>query len=75
MRVGLTTLLVFDSLYVHGLSDVGFEYITERHIADICAANIRRYKSQYPIQRNRSSLSELLMSFFDKVILSLDLLH
>ncbi|OAY83472.1 protein HESO1-like [Ananas comosus] len=44
----------------------GFEYITERHIADICAANIRRYKSQYPIQRNRSSLSELLMSFFDK---------
>nr|CAD1822107.1 unnamed protein product [Ananas comosus var. bracteatus] len=66
MLVGLTILLVFDSLYVHGLSDVGFEYITERHIADICAANIRRYKSQYPIQRNRSSLSELLMSFFDK---------
>lgn len=75
MLVEVTIVLVFNRLYVHGLSDEGLEYITERQIADICAANIRRYKSQYPIRRNKSSLSELLVSFFDKVISSHDLLH
>lgn len=44
----------------------GIRFLTERHIEDVCAANITRFKSQGFGWRNQSSLSELLITFFEK---------
>ncbi|XP_008777465.1 protein HESO1 isoform X2 [Phoenix dactylifera] len=44
----------------------GMRFLTERGIEDVCATNITRFRSQSFRQRNQSSLSELLVSFFEK---------
>ncbi|KAG1365834.1 protein HESO1 [Cocos nucifera] len=45
----------------------GTRFLTERHIQDACATNIARFRSQNFRRRNQSSLSELLISFFEKI--------
>ncbi|KAJ8484782.1 hypothetical protein OPV22_017267 [Ensete ventricosum] len=39
---------------------------SERHVEDVCAANIERFGSRNFRRRNQSSLGQLLVSFFDK---------
>lgn len=52
-------------IYDGNLSEITGTWSTlERQIEDTCAANIARFKSFR--QRNRSTLCELLISFFDK---------
>lgn len=46
----------------------GLRVDTERHIAETCVANIERIKRAYSMRpKNRSSLSELFVSFLGKV--------
>lgn len=47
---------------------VGVRKTAEESIAQVTAANIARFKSGTAKSANRSSLSELLVSFFAKVI-------
>ncbi|KAM0953490.1 putative polynucleotide adenylyltransferase [Dioscorea sansibarensis] len=44
----------------------GMTAFTERRIRDECSANIARFKSQVYRQKNKSSLSQLLIEFFRK---------
>lgn len=47
----------------------GLRADTERRIEETCAANIRRFQSYNLRAENRSSLSELFISFLGKVLL------
>lgn len=49
----------------------GVRATAERHIAETCAANITRFRQQKYRPVNRSSLSELFISFLEKVIVSI----
>ncbi|CAL9123632.1 unnamed protein product [Musa textilis] len=55
-------------IYGGNISDdvTGWSSISERHIGDVCAANIERFRSRNLRRRNQSSLAQLLVSFFDK---------
>jgi hypothetical protein len=39
----------------------------EKHLDEVCAANIAKFESQNKEQRNESSLCHLLATFFNKV--------
>ncbi|KAF8775338.1 hypothetical protein HU200_004748 [Digitaria exilis] len=41
-------------------------FYDEKHVDEVCAANIARFISQNMGQRNRTSLSHLFLSFFDE---------
>ncbi|XP_009407504.2 protein HESO1 isoform X1 [Musa acuminata AAA Group] len=55
-------------IYGGNISDdiTGWSSISERHIEDVCAANIERFRSRNFRRRNQSSLAQLVVSFFDK---------
>nr|CAB3478829.1 unnamed protein product [Digitaria exilis] len=42
-------------------------FYDEKHVDEVCAANIARFLSENMGQRNRTSLSHLFVSFFDEV--------
>ena len=48
----------------------GLRTVAERNIAEACAANIRRFRQNKFRRVNHSSLSELFISFLEKVIIS-----
>ncbi|XP_074592545.1 protein HESO1-like isoform X2 [Curcuma longa] len=47
------------------ISNQGWNSLTERQVEDVCSANIQRFRSRR--RTNRSSLAQLLVSFFDKL--------
>ncbi|KAJ0979550.1 hypothetical protein J5N97_015024 [Dioscorea zingiberensis] len=55
-------------IYNRNIADAvtGMTAVTERRIEDICLANIASFKSQISRSKNQSSLSQLLIAFFDK---------
>ncbi|KAG6526992.1 hypothetical protein ZIOFF_009079 [Zingiber officinale] len=47
------------------ISNQEWSSFSERHVEDVCSANIQRFRSRRRI--NKSSLAQLLVSFFDKL--------
>lgn len=45
----------------------GWSSFSERHVEDVCSANIQRFRSRR--RTNKSSLAQLLVSFFHKVLI------
>lgn len=52
------------------MSLAGLRANIERHIAETCAANVARFRSERGRAVNQSSLSDLFISFLQKVFLS-----
>lgn len=52
------------------MASVGVDIEREREIEDICALNVQKILSHISSHRNQSSLTNLLVSFFDKVLSS-----
>jgi hypothetical protein len=51
------------------VASVGVDTEREREIEDICALNVQKFISHISSNRNQSSLTDLLVSFFDKVLI------
>ena len=49
-------------------SHAGMRLIDEKHVDEVCAANINKFQLQNIGQRNHKSLCALLVGFFSKVI-------
>ncbi|KAG6523174.1 hypothetical protein ZIOFF_013027 [Zingiber officinale] len=47
------------------ISNQEWSSFSERHVEDVCSANIQRFRSRRRV--NKSSLAQLLVSFFDKL--------
>lgn len=62
-------LLYLEAL-VSSLSNMigaGVRAVAERHVEEVCAENITKFRSDMSRKRNQSSLSELFISFLAKV--------
>lgn len=60
---------IFVVIYECKLWLVGVDTERQRAIEDVCALNVQNIISHISSHRNQSSLADLLVSFFDKVLI------